>query len=76
VCCTAGYWDLQEQYGLPYALALGPYGSVLALTWQARGTPDAKTWVVMLGASPGAVSGWAAAYRFGLARNAISQCCM
>ena len=29
----AGTWDLTE-HGLPYALAVGPYGALLALTWQ------------------------------------------
>ena len=29
----AGTWDL-AQHGLPYALAVGPYGALLALTWQ------------------------------------------
>ena len=29
----AGTWDLTE-HGMPYALAVGPYGALLALTWQ------------------------------------------
>ena len=29
----AGTWDLTE-HGMPYGLAVGPYGVLLALTWQ------------------------------------------
>jgi len=29
----AGSWDVAA-YGLPYGLAIGPYGALLALTWQ------------------------------------------
>ncbi len=29
----AGSWDVSV-YGLPYGLAIGPYGALLALTWQ------------------------------------------
>lgn len=53
-----GHWDLKKQYGLPYALALGPYGSVLALTWT-RDSQAPKTFVVALDADPGFVgSAW------------------
>ena len=40
-------WDLHRLgLGNPYALALGPYGSILALTWE----PDSRqTWVLALG---------------------------
>ncbi|KAL4858006.1 Peptidyl-glycine alpha-amidating monooxygenase A [Chlorella vulgaris] len=53
-----GHWDFKKQYGLPYALALGPYGSVLALTWT-RDSQAPKTFVVALDADPGFVgSAW------------------
>ena len=32
-CIHPGFWDLKA-HGQVYALALGPYGLVLALTWQ------------------------------------------
>jgi hypothetical protein len=44
-------WDLKAKYGLPYALALGPYGTVLALTWQ-RDVAEPKTWLVALSPDP------------------------
>ena len=43
---------MKEKYGLPYALTLGPYGAVLALTWQ-RDVAEPKTWLVALSPDPG-----------------------
>lgn len=54
--CAAGVWDLQSRFGMPFALALGPYGSVLALTWDHTATP-AQSRLVALGEAPGAVLG-------------------
>ena len=48
---NAGAWDLKAKYGLPYALTLGPYGAVLALTWQ-RDVAEPKTWLVALSPDP------------------------
>uniref|UniRef100_A0A1D1ZR72 Peptidylglycine monooxygenase n=1 Tax=Auxenochlorella protothecoides TaxID=3075 RepID=A0A1D1ZR72_AUXPR len=53
-----GTWSTR-QYGLPYALALGPYGAVHVLAWDREG-PGAATWLLALAAAPGRV---AAAWR-------------
>lgn len=43
---------LGDQYGAPYSLAIGPYGTVLALSWQADAR---KTWLVALQSEVGRV---------------------
>lgn len=52
-----GTWDVSE-HGLPYDLALGPYGTILVLTWQ-RGPASSKekpsVKLLSLGSAPGAV---------------------
>lgn len=51
-------WNLKQEHGLPYAVAVGPYGQVLALTWD-RGSTDVVK-VVVLAAHGGDVAGaWA-----------------
>lgn len=53
----AGLWDIEQTVGMPYSLTLGPYGSVLALTWQPAVTP-AKSFLVALDANhPGSILG-------------------
>ncbi|KAL4442992.1 hypothetical protein ABPG77_008483 [Micractinium sp. CCAP 211/92] len=47
-----GEWELGAEYGAPYSLAIGPYGTVLALTWQRE---EGRTWVVSLKSEVGAV---------------------
>lgn len=44
--CAAGTWDLAE-YGPVYALAVGPYGAVLALSWNRdkEGQPTHVVWL-------------------------------
>ena len=49
--CASGSWDL-EQYGLVYALAAGPYGAVLALSWN-RDKEGQPTHVALLSETPG-----------------------
>ena len=44
--CMQGTWDLRE-YGPVYALTVGPYGTVFALSWNrdAPGQPTTVTWL-------------------------------
>ena len=44
--CIAGTWDLSE-YGPVYALTVGPYGAVFALSWNrdAVGQPTTVAWL-------------------------------
>ena len=44
--CCAGSWDV-SRYGPVYALAVGPYGALLALCWQrdAEGQPSHVVWL-------------------------------
>ncbi|KAI7845909.1 hypothetical protein COHA_000641, partial [Chlorella ohadii] len=52
-----GVWDIEQEYGMPFSLTLGPYGSVLALTWQPSVSP-AKSFLVALDANhPGSILG-------------------
>ena len=37
-----GQWTLAQQYGLPYAVQMGPYGAPIVLTWDRDGTGAAK----------------------------------
>ena len=46
VLCSAATWNVGK-FGLPFALAVGPYGAILALTWQ-RDTPEQRSYVVWL----------------------------
>ena len=56
-CSTAaGAWNLLEKHGLPFDVTLGPYGSVLVLSWQ-RDAPPNRVWVVALGPDPGQFAG-------------------
>ena len=52
----AGSWDLQRE-GKVYAIAIGPYGLLLALCWNrdASGQPSS---LVLLGKVPGAQLKW------------------
>lgn len=53
----AGVWNIEAEFGMPFALALGPYGSVLVLAWQPTVTP-AKSFLVALDANhPGSILG-------------------
>ena len=51
----AGTWSLGRDFGLPYALTLGPYGTTLALTWK-PGSQPAQAWLVALDSQPGVVA--------------------
>ncbi len=51
--CCAATWNVAK-FGLPFALAVGPYGAILALTWQ-RDAPEKRSYVVWLNDRQGAL---------------------
>ena len=51
--CSAATWNVAK-FGLPFALAVGPYGAILALTWQ-RDAPEQRSYVVWLNEHQGAL---------------------
>ncbi len=53
---SAGSWDV-SQYGYVYGLALGPYGALLALTWQRSGN-DSPVHVLLLHEDTGMVASY------------------
>jgi len=49
-----GQWSLADEYGLPYAVHMGPYGAPIVLTWDREGNKKAK--LVVLTTSIGDVA--------------------